>query len=405
MSRAPGLSSWTECLSTNMPHLTKPQATVLALWSYGIACTRACGRGTVATFLALLLDVKLATLDQRLYEWCAEAAHKAGSKRTTLDVDASFVPLLRWVVRLWSSTQLALALDATSLRATFTLLTVSVVYRGSAIPVAWTVLRGHEPGSWQPHWERMLAQLQPAIPSTWVVLVLADRGLYARWLYRAIVACGWHPFLRINQAAKFRPAGQRDCIWLRELVSTVGQRWRGAGTAFSSDDRRVHGTLVAWWGADYAEPWFILTDLAPEGCDAVWYGLRAWCEQGFKCTKRGAWQWQQTQVRDPDRAARMWLALAVASLWMVSVGSDVELGPQGPQDTLPDLRGVLGMGQRARPRRTRLLRLGWLWVLVRLLHGQPIPLPRRLEPEPWPAVPERVDGSFTHHKALSYAFM
>jgi hypothetical protein len=55
-----------------MPHLTKPQATVLALWSFGIACTRSCGRGTVATFLALLLREPLANLEQRLYEWCLD---------------------------------------------------------------------------------------------------------------------------------------------------------------------------------------------------------------------------------------------------------------------------------------------------------------------------------------------
>jgi len=51
-----GLSQWTDCVSTNLPHLSKPQATVLALWSFGIACTRSCGRSTVATLLALLLN-------------------------------------------------------------------------------------------------------------------------------------------------------------------------------------------------------------------------------------------------------------------------------------------------------------------------------------------------------------
>ena len=39
------------------------------------------------------------------------------------------------------------------------------------------------------------------------VLVLADRGLYARWLYKCILAQGWHPFLRINQGGQFRPLG------------------------------------------------------------------------------------------------------------------------------------------------------------------------------------------------------
>jgi hypothetical protein len=83
-----------------MPHLTKPQATVLALWSFAIACTRSSGRTTVATFLALLLGRKLANLEQRLYEWCLSAKDKAGKKHTSLDVTLCFVPLLGWIVRL-----------------------------------------------------------------------------------------------------------------------------------------------------------------------------------------------------------------------------------------------------------------------------------------------------------------
>src|SRR5687768_10565479 len=67
MSRHHGLSEWTELVSTHMPHLSVPQARVLALWSYGIALTRSCGRLTVATFLALLLGQKVATVEQRLY--------------------------------------------------------------------------------------------------------------------------------------------------------------------------------------------------------------------------------------------------------------------------------------------------------------------------------------------------
>ena len=62
------------------------------------------------------------------------------------------------------------------------------------------------------------------IPRAWTVLVLADRGLYARWLFRRIVRVGWHPFLRINQGCKFRPQGQTQFVWLSELVGKIGQR-------------------------------------------------------------------------------------------------------------------------------------------------------------------------------------
>ena len=165
MSRQPGLSEWIDLVSTHMPHLSVPQARVLALWSYGMALTRSCGRLTVATFLALLMRQKVATVEQRLYEWCCPAAHKAGGTRQTVEVTTCFVPLMRWIVTLWASTHLALALDATSLGIRFVVLTVRVVYRGCAIPVAWTVLPANQPGAWRREWLRLLRQVRPAIPA------------------------------------------------------------------------------------------------------------------------------------------------------------------------------------------------------------------------------------------------
>jgi hypothetical protein len=83
----------------------------------------------------------------------------------------------------------------------------------------------------------------------------------------------------------------------------------------------------------------------------------------------------------------------------------LELGPSSGEADLPDLRLILGLGGARRPRRLRLFRLGWLWLLVQLIQGQPMPLPRRLVPEPWPDIPERLEPSVQHRKALCYAYM
>jgi hypothetical protein len=399
-----------------MPHLSQSQATVLALWSFGIAFTRSCGRGTVATFLSLLLDQKLATIEQRLYDWCLDAQDKHGGKRQDLDVSRCFAPLLSWLVRLWSTNHLALTIDASSLGDRFVVLAVSVVYRGCAIPVAWTILPANQKRAWRREWLRMLRLLRPAIPADWTVIVLADRGLYARWLFQRIVRLGWHPFLRINQGCKFRPEGKAKFVWLNELCGQVGQRWRGRGTAFSTKESQLQCTLVAWWGEGHKEPWFILTDVAPEGSDAQWYGLRSWCEQGFKCIKRGGWQWQVTQMEHASRAERVWLAMAVATLWVVSVGSEMEVGPGAEDEALAvvegrtevemeDVRALLGRGVASHPRRLRLFRLGWLWLLVQGLKGRVLTLPRRLIPEPWPDVPQELGTVLPLHRRLSYAYM
>jgi Transposase DDE domain len=231
-----------------------------------------------------------------------------------------------------------------------------------------------------------------AIPRAWTVIVLADRGLYARWLFRRITRLGWHPFLRINPGGTFRPQGHVRAVPLKTLVPEPGTAWQGTGIAFKGRQRQLHCTLLARWEAGYKEPWLILTDLPPEASTACWYGWRAWIEQGFKITKRAGWQWPRTRMTQPDRAARLWLAVAVATLWLLSVGGEADEAI--PASTVPEVTALIPMPLRLR-RATRLrlvsvFRQGWTLILVALLEQAPLPM-GHFSPEPWPAVTVKRD--------------
>src|SRR5512145_1606655 len=158
MSCHPRVTEWTAILQRRLPHLTKPQVTVLALWSLGMVLARSCALTAVSTFLATWLNRKEQTVRQQLREFCYEATAKRGRTRCALDVATCFVPLLVWVVTLWQGTQVALALDATTLSTRFTVLAISVVYRGCAIPVIWTILPATAKHAWRREWWRMLAR-------------------------------------------------------------------------------------------------------------------------------------------------------------------------------------------------------------------------------------------------------
>src|SRR6266536_689647 len=218
MSCHPRVTEWTTIIQAHLSHLTKPQATVLALWSLGMVLARSCALTAVSAFLATWLGRKEPAVRQQLREFCYEATAKRGTARCALAVEPCFEPLLAWVVDQWEGTQWALALDATTLGHRFTVLAISVVYRGCAIPVAWTILLANVPHAWRREWLRMLRQLRPAMPRAWTVIVLADRGLYARWLFRRIVRLGWHPLLRVNVGGTFRPAPSARYRPLRSFV-------------------------------------------------------------------------------------------------------------------------------------------------------------------------------------------
>jgi len=410
MTRLPGLSQWHDRVSTHLPHLSRPQAWGLALWSMGIVLAQRVGLLMVATVLAALLDRSVTAMRARLRDWYLDGPDKQGarhgSKRRTLDVNTCFAPLLRWVIHLSpaGSHQIALAMDASTLGQRFTVLSIHVVIRGCAIPIAWKIVRATAKGAWRPHWEALYRDLAGSTPDGWTVIVLADRGLYAKWLYDSIVGMGWHPYLRINRQGKYRPVGGTEFQALSTVVVTGEAGWKGRVVCFATAERQVTGTLLARWAPGATDPWLVLTDLAPEVADVAWYSLRAWIECSYKDMKRGGWHWEQTKMTDPARAERLWLAMALATLLVVSVGvHDEAMTPHPVLDQLPPTHIARRRKGTEPPRRQiSCFQRGRLVVIAAFAQGRSLP-PMALIPEPWPESLDtpnaHADAPLPHQKA------
>src|SRR6516165_4602373 len=182
-------------------------------------------------------------------------------------------------------------------------------------------------------------------PGHWTVTVLSDRGLESAGLFVGITALGWHPLMRVKQAGQFRPDGWHPFWPMRRLVPQVGRRWKGRGQAYKSLQRPLRCTLLARWEPGHEEPWLVLTELGPQDADAAWYGWRCWIEQSFKVAKRGGWQWQRTRMTDGERASRLWVVLALATLWLLEVGG---MGAEVAAETFAAVDAVAGVVRACR---------------------------------------------------------
>ena len=127
MSCHPRVTAWTTIIQIHWPHLSKPQATVLALWSLGMVLARSCALPAGSAFLATWLGRKEPAVRQQGREFCYEASATRGPTRCVLAVAPCCVPLGAWVVDHWEGTQLALALEATTWGTRFVVLTLSGV--------------------------------------------------------------------------------------------------------------------------------------------------------------------------------------------------------------------------------------------------------------------------------------
>src|SRR6266436_4726774 len=122
-----GCDQWLTTIMHHLSPLSKLQATVLALWSFGMVLARSCALTAVSHVLAQGMKRKEQTVRQQLREWYDDVPRKRGAKRQALPVETCFAPLLGWVVSWWQGTQLALAIDATTLGQRCVVLALSVV--------------------------------------------------------------------------------------------------------------------------------------------------------------------------------------------------------------------------------------------------------------------------------------
>jgi hypothetical protein len=195
--------------------------------------------------------------------------------------------------------------------------------------------------------------------------------------------------LRINSYnADFRPdvggtdgggTGGGDYVPVASLAADPGTGYAAAGVVFRNPDKRQACTLLARREAGYEDAWHLVTDLPPSGAEAAWYGLRAWVERGFRHAKGGGFHWDDTRMTDPARAARLWLAMAVASVLLLRQGGRQEQEREQEREQEQQQ-------QQQHPRRRRILSvfcMGMLLVRVAALAGVPT-RHARFAPEPWP---------------------
>ena len=373
-----------QTLRQAMPHLSEAQTKGFVLWALGTITAQSGCQTAVASNLSFMGGFSAAR--QRLREWLYDGADRSTPSPNQTDVRARFAPLMRWVLSLWESNGLALAIDPTTLSDRLCVIVVSVVYRGCAIPVAWVVLPGNKPGEHIGPIVELLDLLSVAIPKEMRVIVMTDRGLRSPELWKKITRHKWHPYMRQSINTTFcLDGGMR--MPARRPVSAPNSRFIGRGTAFSAASKRIQGTIIVIWVEGQAQPWTVLTDLDPEEAGASWYALRFWIETGFKALKSVGWQWQKTRRTDPARVERHWLVLAAATLLTLAVGSRVE-----DAEALKKSPGALRSPPKAAPERSRIasvFSLG-LSALSRLLTKGRMWRRLRLLPEPWPPPPDGV---------------
>lgn len=359
MSQLRALYQWHKQVGNSMPHMTKPQIKVLSSFSFGVATIRRCTLSVVAEALYVL--GKPDTVERRLQRFLANPR---------IDWSQCCKALARWVIgSLRTDGPIVLLVDETSLHDRLKVMAVSLAYQGRALPLAWWCYP-------QEQWPKGQVELIVTL-LRWVgegighgreVLVQADRGIgNSPDLLRALDGMGWYYLVRVAKNVRLK-VDEGDPVIFKSLIDKPGDRWQGQVDAF-----KKAGWIRCWaeaqWKQGHAEPWLLLTNY-PDARGS-WYGMRMWEELAFRDFKSYGWQWHRSRVWNAERANILWLVMAIAYVWVLSMGTHAS----GCQR----LRRELTRGKK---RRISLFTLGLRFLQRRLGLGQPLIYNLRLSPYP-----------------------
>jgi|GEM_PF-810099 len=195
-------------------------------------------------------------------------------------------------------------------------------YRGRAIPLAGILWQAQHPHA-ESYWtdcQTLLTQVAAILPDGVTVTVVADRAFGCPACTDLVVAHGWDYLVRVQGQTRLRQA-DGTTVALRCLLAAAGQRWLGTGQAFKKQGWRSV-TVIAYWRATCREPLVLVSRCAPSWDLVRQYRRRGAIEALFRDWKTSGWQWEASQVRDPQHQAVLVLVLAIVTLITLCLGDE-----------------------------------------------------------------------------------
>lgn len=272
----------------------------------------------------------------------------------------------------WAEQTALLALDSSVLWEKYVIVRISLVYRGRALPLAWKVLKQGSASVSFVNYGPVLQEASRLLPQHCQVVLLADRGFVDVDLMQLTVRLGWHFTIRTKGSLwvyrAFKPRCKVSALVPPpgeiRLISTIQVTERRFGP--------VHLVLAHVRTAKGYELWALISD-RPTSLDTLdEYARRFDIEENFLDDKSAGFQLEASELRDADALDRLCLVLAVATLYLTSVGTAlVALGRRH----LVDAHWNRGLSY---------LQIGWRYLLRALAIGDRLLTCLWLDPAPDP---------------------
>jgi len=289
-----------------------------------------------------------------------------------IEAHSLYGPLMQQALMSWVGKTIYVALDTSMLWDTYCIIRLSVVYRGRAVPLVWSVI---EHGSSMVAFEVYKALLDRAaerLPFASKVIFLADRGFADTDLMTYLKQLGWHFRIRIK-ANFWIEHPLEGWFQVQDLPVVRGQaRFRHGIWLTAKHFGLVHLVVARPVAGD--DVWYVISDEPTSVTTLKEYGFRFDIEENFLDDKSNGFQLESSLIRSAKALERLCFVLAATTLYLVSQGTSVV---QRGKRRLVDPHWFRGSSY---------LKIGWKWVSYALIRGyeliSSVYLSSECDPEP-----------------------
>jgi Transposase DDE domain len=297
-------------LATRLPDVRDSQLDTLALILIGITQSVSAQLGKIAR--AMPLDTTQVIKEQRLRRFLDN------DRITQAD---HYQPLVKRALTGLKGQKVHLLIDRVLLQDRHNILVISIGFRRRSIPLVWKAL-SHRGKSNLADQQELVRQALWLLPERVRVHVHGDSEFRGHALFEWLRAQGCHAFLGVqgNTYVGTAAQGPRQLLkdWLVDRTTMVYLQ-----EIYLTEEGYGPVNLIAWWAKDdEGKPIVrgVVTDLSATYQTYQWGGRRMWIETVFRDWQSGGFHLDRCGISDRDRVAHLLLPLAIAYLWLVSLG-------------------------------------------------------------------------------------
>jgi hypothetical protein len=297
-------------LAARLPDVRDSQLDTLALVLIGITQSISAQLGKIAR--AMPLDTSQFAKEQRLRRFL---------DNQRISQTEHYQPLLRTALSGLKGQRVQLLIDRVLLQDRQNILVVSVGFRRRSIPLAWKAL-DHRGKSSLADQTALLCEALECLPERVRVTVHGDSEFRGCELFSWLRDQGCDAMLGVygNTFVSLSADGPRQRLqdWLSDHASMVYLQ-----DVYLTEAGFGPISVIAWWVKDAKGEWMVhgvMTNLR-----ATWQtyqrgSRRMWIETVFRDWQSGGFHLDKCGINSRERVARLLLVLAIAYLWLVSLG-------------------------------------------------------------------------------------